>query len=64
MNKEIINDTIDKYSLRFLDEFEEVHKRLPSDLEFTLWRVGFVDGLEAIREMLGVDTPLRESDEL
>ena len=63
MNKETIDDTIDKYSLRFLDEFEEVHERLPSELEFTLWRVGFVDGLEAIREMLGVETPLRESNE-
>lgn len=43
---------IDKHLLRILDEYEDEYKRLPSETELLMWRVGFVDGIHAIGEAL------------
>lgn len=47
-----MNKIIDQYSLRILDEYEAEYGRLPNDIELTMWRIGFIDGVTAIGEAL------------
>jgi hypothetical protein len=49
---EEVDQTIDKYALAFLDEFQEIFGYLPNDKEFSLWKSGFMDGCSAIKEVL------------
>jgi hypothetical protein len=52
MNSDIMNLIIDRYSLLFLDSFEEVYGRLPSEYERRIWMYGFIDGCQAIEDAL------------
>lgn len=52
LNTEQIDKIIDRYALRFLDEFEEDMGKLPTDLELAIWRVGVIDGIEATQAAL------------
>lgn len=47
-----IDNIIDKYALAFLDEFQEIFGYLPNDKELSLWKSGFMDGCNAIKEAL------------
>ena len=47
-----VNNIIDKYALAFLDEFQEIFGYLPNDKELSLWKSGFMDGCNAIREAM------------
>jgi len=46
------NEVIDKYVLQFLDEFTSTFGHLPDEKEFGLWKIGFTDGCDAVREAL------------
>lgn len=50
-----INPIIDELSLRILDEFEAEYGRLPNDKELSMWRIGFLDGMEAIKQVIQLD---------
>lgn len=52
--QEDLNKIIDSYLLRFLDEFEEAHGRLPSEQDRAVWMAGFIDGCYAIRTAISV----------
>ena len=47
-----IDNIIDKYALAFLDEFQEIFGYLPNDKELSLWKSGFMDGCNAIKEAM------------
>jgi len=47
-----IDKIIDKYALAFLDEFQEIFGYLPNDKELSLWKSGFMDGCNAIKEAM------------
>ncbi len=47
-----VDNIIDKYALAFLDEFQEIFGYLPNDKELSLWKSGFMDGCNAIKEAL------------
>ena len=47
-----VDKIIDKYALAFLDEFQEIFGYLPNDKELSLWKSGFMDGCNAIKEAM------------
>jgi hypothetical protein len=47
-----VDKIIDKYALAFLDEFQEIFGYLPNDKELSLWKSGFMDGCNAIKETM------------
>ena len=55
MNKDAMSSIIDKYSLGFLDGFEEAYGRLPNDLERSIWMHGYIDGCKSIEEALSLE---------
>lgn len=61
ISREQLDQVIDRFSLEFLDEFEAAYKRLPTERELTLWRVGFIDGLNAVGEVLNANRKDMES---
>lgn len=53
-DQDIVNDILDRYLLRFLDNFEAIFERLPNNAEKALWSSGFLDGMYAMMDAIEI----------